>query len=236
MIARLAGFAALALLSAACAATGPQVSSPPLPAYARIPSESTLPKTSGQGWFGVSELETRDVDVDPGTGNVVDVDDADMPVIGGVIQHALAGERVQVGLEGGLGFGWRGNVEAVAVGGGGAVIAADSDFLLSEFFGGPYITLPLGQKTRVYGAAGFSLQWGWFDFEWVDPVTGFVNAQSDGFGDGVYGRTGIEFSVGRGTWIGFCFRVVDSSFDPGGKIDSVDVRQEQYLFTVRTWM
>jgi hypothetical protein len=85
----------------------------------------------------------------------------------------------------------------------------------------------IAPQARAYRAGGVNLQWAAFDYDF-----GVSHVNEDGFGDGLYGRTGFEYQVSPGTWMGLGLRIVDSTIDPGGKIDAVELRQTQYLFTV----
>lgn len=190
------------------------------------------PGVVAQGWFGLNRVETRDLDVDPGVGNVQEVQDASLPALGGAFFKPLGGERLEYGLEAGLSLGWQGDIDTIAIGGGGVAIAGTTDVFLTDLFGGPNLTWHCGGKGRLYFAAGLVLEWASFDLEWNDPVSGAVQVDDDGFGGGYYGRTGFEWELEPGTWIGLGVRFVETAIDPGGQIDDVDLRQMQYLFTM----
>jgi hypothetical protein len=201
---------------------------PPPPPRDFSPPPPPPMQGAAQGWFGIGYVDTRNVDLSSGSSvSDIDVDSANMPVIGGAFLKPLTGNRFQLGLEGGLNMGWLGNVNAVAVGGGGAAVAVDTDVFLFELFAGPYVSWLMTPKARLYLATGFALDWASFDYD-----IGASHIYDDGFGDGYYVRTGIEVLVGPGSWVGFGVRRVDTAIDPGGNIDEVDLRQTQYLLTV----
>jgi opacity protein-like surface antigen len=188
---------------------------------------------AAQGWLGIGNLEQRNLDIDPSQGHVDDVDEATLPVIGGAFMQPLGGnERFSYGLEGGLSFGWDGDIEAVVVGSGGIAVAGSTDVFLGDLFGGPYIAFDLTPKVRIYGSTGLGLQWASFDLGFEDTAFGHQHVSGDAFGGEWYVRTGIEFRISPATWIGLGLRYVDSSVDPSGSIGDVDLRQEQLLFTV----
>lgn len=164
-----------------------------------------------QGFIGVSQFKTAEV-----TGGPIDVDGDDgdldqVPYIGGGGQWKLGGERFDWGLEGMLGFGGRANTTAFVAGGGGALIAVDVDLLILEFYGGPFINRFIGDKLRVYGAAGPL-------FQFVDYDQKGATIQDDsgtGFGFGGYARAGFEFLLPNHMWLGIGVRWSDTTVDLG---------------------
>jgi opacity protein-like surface antigen len=183
------------------------------------------------GMFGLGELEVTDVELDSSLGDVDDTDDASLPTIGAVVQKPMVGRRLRLGLEGGGTLGWDGDVEAIIVGSGGAILAAENDFLLADLFCGAFADLALGERVRLYAGVGPLLQFASVDAEWNDPLLGDVDLSEDGFGGGYYARTGFEIALGSGLSLGLGVRFVDSSFDLGGQIDEVEFEELQYLLT-----
>lgn len=183
------------------------------------------------GMFGLSELEVTDIELSPALGDIDSAEDASLPTIGAVVQKPLAGRRLRFGLEGGFTLGWDGDVEAIVIGSGGAIIAADNDFLLTDLFGGAFADLALGERVRLYAGLGPLMQFASVDAEWSDPVLGDVDVSEDGFGGGYYARTGFEIDLGSGLSLGLGVRFVDSSIDLGSEIDEVEFEELQYLLT-----
>lgn len=178
-----------------------------------------------QGFIGASSfsrVETEDGSVD---GDEGDVDE--LPLIGGGAQWKLGGRGVTFGLEGLLSFAWRANAEAFAIGGGGAVVAVDVDVLLFELYGGPFASLFLGDKLRLYGAVGPLLQFA--DYE---QTGGGLAEDGSGFGAGWYARTGLEFALPSRTLIGFGVRWSDSSVDLDGDLGDLEIEGLQAVVTV----
>lgn len=166
-----------------------------------------------QGYFGASinNLERN------GGGVRVEADDVELPSIGGGGQWKLAGDRIDIGLEGMLGFNWRASSTAFVVGGGGAAVAVDVDMFLMDLYGGPFASMFLGDSLRVYAGAGPMMQWAFYD------ERGFSSQDGSGFGVGYYARTGLDFELGRGSYLGFGVRWSDSSIDVGGNLGDVDL-------------
>jgi hypothetical protein len=209
-----------------------------VPEYAPAPQAPFTPpppRPSGmfvQGLIGASSFNAVNVDLDSSYGNVVDEGDETFPLLGGVFQRALQGsDKTHFGFESGFTLGWQGNVSAVAVGGGGLVVAADNDVFLFDWFGGPFFDVLLGQRTRVYVGGGPLLQWASVELDWDQPG-GHVHTHESGFGFGWYVRTGIEFALRPGLQLGFGVRWVDAYADFSGAIDEIDFEGEQYYLTV----
>jgi hypothetical protein len=181
-----------------------------------------------QGFFGWTDYSK--VSVEDGLGDHVDGDNGDvdsMPFIGGGAQYKLGGDRISFGLEGMFSFGGRANAAAVAVGGGGAVVAVDVDLFVFDLYGGPFVSIPLGDKMRVYAATGPLLQWGDYDQHGNN-----LHASGSGFGSGWYARTGFEFDVGSHTYLGFGARWSDSNIDLSGTPHDLDLEGLEYMITV----
>jgi hypothetical protein len=178
-----------------------------------------------QGFFGWTDYS----DVSTSGSAQIDGDSGDLdqiPLIGGGGQIKLAGERLDFGLEGLLSFGGRADAVAFVAGGGGAVVAVDVDLLLFELYGGPFLSMFLGDRLRVYAAAGPLMQWA----EW--DQSGAVGDSGSGFGAGFYARTGLEFVLPSHTLIGFGVRWSDTTVDLGGDLGDLDIRGAEGLITV----
>ena len=158
-----------------------------------------------QGFIGVSTFDN----VEAGGNNSPDVD---IPMIGGGSQVKLAGERIDLGLEGLFTLGWRANASALFLGSGGAAIAVDTDLLLFEFYGGPFASIFLGKNLRAYGGVGPLFQFASYD------QAGYYGS---GFGYGYYTRAGLELRLPSRTWLGMGVRWSDSEVDLGREDFSV---------------
>ncbi len=182
-----------------------------------------------QGFFGASLLEQ--VDITSGGNVEVDGDDGSLdqlPLIGGGAQWKLAGDDVDVGLEGLFSFSGRANAEAFAFGGGGAVVAIDVDLLLIDVYGGPFVSLDLGDHARIYGAGGPVMQFA----DWDQELDDDTREDGDGFGTGFYARAGIEFEIPTGDFIGFGVRWSDTTVDLSGGLGDLEIEGVQVVFTV----
>lgn len=214
-------------LVTACATPPP----PPPQAPRTVPGGPAGPASSQwrrggavlQGYFGAALLET----VERTGGSRPPVDgDAELPIIGGGGQWKLAGDRVDFGLEGLLGFGWRSGAGAVAIGGGGAAVAVDIDLLMFELYGGPFASMFLGDGLRAYAGAGPLMQWAHYE-----ETSAFDDGDSSGFGVGWYARTGLEFVVGGGSMIGVGARWSDSEVDLDSGLGDLELEGLQIVLT-----
>ena len=171
--------------------------------------EYRIPKTSRprweeggvrlQGYLGVTELTDVTRRRDDGSTAARADDDTTMPTVGGGGQWKLAGNRVDWGLEGLLSISGRGNVSALAAGGGGLTVAVNLDLLVVDFYGGPFMSFWLTDRLRFYGAAGPLIVFSNYSQDAsIEPFS----TNGSGFGTGWYGRLGTELLIGGGTSIG----------------------------------
>ncbi len=183
-----------------------------------------------QGYLGATVLDT----LETSGGSVPPIDGSDesssqFPTIGGGAQWKLAGERVDFGFEGMLGFSGRLDGGAFVVGGGGATVAVNVDMLLFELYGGPFINVFLGERLRAYLAAGPVMQWASYDQKAANPAQ---SGSGSGFGTGVYARTGLELAVSPGTLVGLGVRWIDTRIDLDSGLGDLDTEGYQFLLTV----
>ena len=155
----------------------------------------------------------------------LEYEDMQVPTIGGGAQWKLAGDNIDVGMEGLLAFSWRSAGTAFIAGGGGAAVAVDVDLFVFDLYGGPFASVFLGDRMRAYVSAGPLMQWA--EYEESSAIN---SGSSSGFGLGYYARTGIEFVLGRGAMVGMGVRWSDSQIDLGSQGD-LDVHGVQIMLT-----
>lgn len=243
------GATSLALLapllgaSTGCATPGSLAARPALPALHPAQRGSyedyTIPRSGRRGWYAgevrlqgylaVTELTDVARQGDDGVDALRTDDDVTMPTIGGGAQWKLAGDRLDIGLEGLLSLSGQGNLQAFAIGSGGAAIAVDIDLAVVDFYGGPFASVWLGNRVRCYGAAGPLVMFA--SYEEDLPVEPY-NSRGTGFGAGWYGRLGIELLVGGGTSIGVGARYSDANVDLDSRLGDLELEGIQYMFTV----
>lgn len=168
-----------------------------------------------QGFVGVADAQKVERTDDPESVEGGSDFDA-IPVIGGGGQWKLGGDRVDMGLEGMLTLGGRANGGAIYVGSGGGAVAVSLDLFTLDVYGGPFASIFLGEKLRLYGSLGPVMQWASYHQSGVDRGSG------SGFGYGWYTRAGLEFRLDRDTQIGVGARWADtkaSLSDSRGDLD-----------------
>lgn len=202
-------------------------------APARSGSRWAEGRTMVQGYFGVLNLSKADRE----GGSVAPVEGGDdfesIPSLGGGGMYKLGGKRMDWGLEGMLAFSGRANAAAFVAGGGGAAVAVDVDMMVFDLYGGPFVSMFLGDRLRLYGAAGGLLQWASWD---QDGPAAISSGDGDGFGSGVYARTGLEFLINPGMLLGFGARWSDSTIDLSGGLGDLDIEGVQYVVTISRWL
>ncbi|MEM6673736.1 MAG: hypothetical protein AAF726_12905 [Planctomycetota bacterium] len=217
---------ALALVG--CAAT-------PLPSaqYPYDAPESTADWRKGdalrQGYVGVNtaqELERSGGNLPPVDGSGGSIDQ--YPVIGGGAQFKLGGDRASYGLEALLSIGGRANGGAFVLGGGGAAVAVSLDLLLVDVYGGPFFSLPLGDRMRAFASAGPLMQFA----SYHQSATAISPSDSgNGFGFGGYARTGLEFQMSPGSLIGFVVRWSSTGIDLSSGLGDLDLESVEVGIT-----
>jgi len=168
--------------------------------------------------------------VDP-PGIELDSSDLSLPILGGVFQQALRGDRLQFGVEGGFTFGFKGD-RATVILPNSVVIVADNDVLLADLFGGLYINRYIGRNLRLYGGVGPLLQYGRIDLEYIDQFNELQGIKESGWGVGLYARAGLEVNLAPGTYVGVGVRWIDSHVNMSGPLDDLDYEAVQYMLTV----
>ncbi len=194
-------------------------------------TESSGPRHLVQGVFGVMEFNDATQGSSDPPGIEVDSSDLSLPVLGGVFQQALRGDSLQLGVEGGFTFGFRGTHSTVLLPNS-IVIVADNDVLLSDLFGGLYLNKYIGKSLRLYGGAGPLLQYGRVDVEYIDKFGVPQGVKGSGWGVGLYARAGLEVELGRGTYVGVGVRWIDSHVNMSGPLEDLDYEAVQYMVTV----
>jgi hypothetical protein len=174
----------------------------------------------------IQEFERTGGDVDDVTGEGGTVDQ--YPVIGGGFQHKMGGSAVDLGVEALLSLGGRANGGAFIVGPGGGLIAVSLDLFVVDIYGGPFISLPLGDKARVYGAVGPLVQFASYH---QSPTNVSGGESGNGFGIGAYARTGVEFEMASGSLIGLGVRWYDSQVDLSNRLGDLDIEGVEAMIT-----
>ena len=185
-----------------------------------------------QGYLGVNSVQDlsrtggNSNDIESGSGSI-----NQYPVIGGGGQFKLGGKRLDLGLEAMMSLGGRSNGGAFVVGGGGAAVAVSLDLLIVDFYGGPFVSVPLGERARVYGAAGPVVQFANYH---QSAAPGVDAGSGSGFGVGGYARTGVELEISPGSFIGVGARWYDTNVNLSNNFGDLDVEGIEAMLTFST--
>ncbi len=185
-----------------------------------------------QGYLAVNSIQDlsrtggNSSDIEAGSGSV-----SQYPVIGGGGQFKLGGKRLDLGLEAMMSLGGRANGGAFVIGGGGAAVAVSLDLLIVDFYGGPFVSVPLGERVRLYGAAGPVVQFANYH---QSAAAGVDAGTGSGFGFGGYARTGVELEMGPGSFIGVGARWYDTSVNLSSNFGDLDVEGIEAMLTFST--
>lgn len=213
-------------------ATGPQRFPPP---EERPPGLGPRPWEVGEarptGYLAVTQYNDITLTASSGGPNLATDDDLSVPTIGGGFQFKLGGDDIDLGLEILLAFSGRGNVGAFVFGPGGAAVAVDLDLLICDFYGGPFASVWVSERVRLYGGAGPLVQFVGYDQKAVDDS---FDDDGTGFGVGWYGRVGIEFFTSWGTSVGVGARFSDSSIELDNNLGDLDAYGTEYAITLTT--
>lgn len=218
-----------ALLATACSSTTAGLTSQQWQDTGR-PSNS--PRVTGI--IGVTEVTTLGLDLGGGPGSTSEDGEATMPLIAAQLQVPLRPGRLEFGYEAGFSLGWDSEREAFVIDTGTVLIKADNNAFLFDVSGGLYLATRLGQRVRIYGAAGPLFQYGSVDLDFDQQFNGRGSVSGSGVGLGYYARTGLDLQTGPGSAIGFVVRWVDSSVDLGGSLGNLDVEALQIGLAVTT--
>ena len=179
-----------------------------------------------QGYFGANTLE---VGVDGGRLPALQDNDETFAAFGGGAQLKLSGKDIDIGVEGMLEFSGAAGAAGFAAGGGGAAVYVDFDVFLFQLYGGPFLSLPMGDRARLYGAAGPMMQWAFYE---QDSAISALAGDGSGFGYGYYARTGLEFGLSPRMMFGVSVRWSETEADLDGGFGDLQLEGFQWAITV----
>lgn len=149
-----------------------------------------------------------------------------LPQLGGAWSTKPKAEKLSFGLEAAFLLGFKFDDVNTYTGVANTYVTASTYLWLFDISGGAYANLMLGEKLRVYGAAGPLVMISYYDSK-QEYTTGVNNtSQSDtAFGFGVYARAGVELKVHeqgflgagvRGNWSNLDFNDVGGNSEISG--------------------
>jgi len=213
-------------------ASGPQRFPPPVERPPGLgPRRWEVGEARPTGYLAVTEYNDITLTQSGGGSNLATDDDLSVPTIGGGFQFKLGGNDIDLGLEILLALSGRGKVSAFVFGSGGTAVAVDIDLLICDFYGGPFASLWVTERVRIYGGAGPLVQFAGYDQRGADQS---FDDDGSGFGVGWYGRVGVELFTHWGTSIGVGVRFSDSSIELDDHLGDLDAYGTEYAITVTT--
>jgi opacity protein-like surface antigen len=192
------------------------------------PRRNRAGKTAVQALIGATDYHKLEFEhSDPAVpADTAEADLSTMPALGIAGQYAIGGERIEIGLDGGLLFSWDNDDARFISTGSGTVVLIDRGLLVADLFFGPYLSTILADRVRLYAAAGASLMYG--DADYRDEI---ISDSESAFGVGVYGRAGAEIRLVDRSFLGLGVRWVSTELDFGQPIGDVDVEGWQGFLT-----
>jgi hypothetical protein len=164
-----------------------------------------------------------------------------MPIIGFIGQHLFSGDRTQLGVEGGILFGWRSRSTSALITSNQTVVKIDSSLWLLDLSAGVCLNQRLGSRWRLYLAAGPAMVFGEYDADEdvmamegaVDPAAtpGVRTGSESEFGVGGYARAGLEYEFAPLSLVGFSVRGLATNMEFNNTVDSSRVRGVQAFVT-----
>ncbi|MDF7807459.1 hypothetical protein P4E94_08420 [Pontiellaceae bacterium B12219] len=160
----------------------------------------------------------------PGGSNTTDM--ASLPQLGGAWSTKPENEGLSFGLECTFLLGFKFDDVTTYTGASSIYVTSSSSLWLIDFSGGGFANLMLGNKVWAYAAAGPLVMLSFYDSDeqYSDGSPGTSQSET-AYGFGAYARTGLEFEVHNGgylgagvrwNWSNIDFDVVDSGSNVSG--------------------
>lgn len=164
---------------------------------------------------------------------------ADLPY-GGIFSQLLYKEgTLQWGLDSGFLMGWQNERTSFYASNNQIIITLENELLLFDISMGGFVGLKLGEKLRLFVAAGPQLLIGSVDIddehspeETSSQSTTIVIQESDiDFGWGFYGRAGLQWFYQADSAFGLSYRYYDNALNFEDSFGKVDMKADQYFIT-----
>lgn len=181
-----------------------------------------------QGFLGARIMDRIERNDGGGVTDGSDEQLSQLPSIGGGALWKFGGEKIDFGFEGLFSANWRTNALAFSSSGG-LEVAVDADILLLDFYGGPFVNLPLGKDWRIYAAGGPLMQYA----QYAESEQGSPDELiGTGFGTGWYARAGIEVLVDQGLYAGIGVRRTGSSISLSEGLGMLELEGTEFVFSM----
>jgi opacity protein-like surface antigen len=168
---------------------------------------------------------------------IVDGKDYKFSIFGAAGQRAIHKGPLEYGLEVGLLFSMDNDRRYTSVSsgsdGGTVHVRFENKMLLIDYFGGGYVGYSFSKYLRLYAGAGPLIVYGRKEYEPDgDDYDSFDSEVESKLAVGLYGRTGVEFTITDNFMIGAGIRALTSGLEfkePNGKIKYEGI---QYVFNL----
>lgn len=161
-----------------------------------------------------------------------------MPYLGFAGQYPLYGREHQIGIDASLLIGWHSDDTSIVAGNGQARVEIDSDLWLVDLAIGLYAQTMLGDRWRLYAAAGPMMLFGEYSHDTteedptVTPTVKTKNSSSDSaFGVGGYAKLGMEYRLSFDAFMGIAVRGIATNLEFDQAIDNDDLKGLQGFVT-----
>lgn len=161
-----------------------------------------------------------------------------MPYLGIAGQFPLDRAETHLGIDASLLVGWRADETSIAAGNGQARVEIDSDLWLVDLAIGLYAQTMLGERWRLYCAAGPMLLFGEYSDDTtkadqtVTPATEAKDSNSDGaFGVGGYAKLGLEYRFSADALMGIAVRGIATNLEFDQAVESGELTGIQGFVT-----
>ncbi|NND66017.1 MAG: outer membrane beta-barrel protein [Halioglobus sp.] len=217
----------------------------PLQALAELPDEPSLV----QGSLGIMSINDQNAEWGDISQRGVDVDFANLFVIGAEWEYPFHTGWVHWGISPGGSIGWQGDDTTFSGGFADAEgttlnIELDNSLLIVELHLGGFVRGRLTDRITTYAAAGPALVYAQHKTEservtrspepWPAGAEVVGDEDASALDFGLYARAGIDFEVRQGEHMGFSVRYSASELDFDDTIGTIDVEGTQVLFTYST--
>ena len=154
-----------------------------------------------------------------------DNDLSTMPYLGMTFQYPFHGENSQIGLDGGLLFGWRSKDVKARGGDGQIAISIDSSLWLVDLSVGLFVKHTFLDRWRTYLAAGPAIVFGDYsedtdEDDSQDEAIKSPDNSDSAFGVGAYARGGFDYLFGNNAYMGICVRGLKTNIEFDGAPDA----------------
>jgi opacity protein-like surface antigen len=191
-----------------------------------------------QAFIGSLQLNDQTVHWEAVGAEAVDLEfPSSLPSVGLEAEYTYGGELSTWGINTGGSIAFKSSNTVISGGfngasGGTIRVHIDNSFMLGELHFGGFLRHQLTDRVSAYIGAGPMLLYGEHEVKDDDVESGesagnnsiaLSNANESAFAVGAYARTGLDFSIGPGQFVGLGLRYIDASLDFDDTMGEVDI-------------